>query len=580
MFKLIFRYTKLYKKEFFLSLISIIIESLLELSCPFLMNRLLSNGLILNNDGTYALNIDEVIKLSIFMTLFTILAFIFGYIFAKSVAKYSKLVTYKIREDEYKKIYELSLSSLNNFSYSSILTRLTSDIEILSHTLSTSFRPLFRSPVMLIGIIYISIFTSLELSIAFLIALPLETVIMFLIIKKVKIKFINIQSNLDKINEVNKETITNIKTIKSLNKESYQESYYDKFNLKSKKTQNEAFSLNALIHPTQDLVQFSLVIALLYLGYNLSLDNYYSYIVINISMFLNYLTQTLATVSMVSNVALEFNKARASSFRINEILSIKNDEEEINNELKINNGNIEFKNVSFSFNNLDNLVLKDINFKLNKGDKIGIIGETSSGKTSLAYLLLKLYKPTLGNIYIDNLDINSLSHKEISKNISIVFQYSFFFKDTILNNLKWGNENISKEEIIKIVKDTDCYDFIFNLKDNFNFILSEGGTNLSEGEKQRLSIARALINKPKILVLDDAFSHLDKLTENKIKNYLFSQKDLTLINISSKLSSVSNLDKIYLLENGKFILNGNLDELKDKSNLVKKIYSYENMETF
>lgn len=575
MFKLVFKYSLYYKKEFFISLISIIIESILELSCPFFMNLLLKNGLNENIELTYSLNLNYVITLSIIMIVFTVLAFIFGYIFAKSVAKYSKLVAYKIREEEYKKIYNSSLNTLSKFSYSSLLTRLTNDIEIFSHTLSTSFRPLFRSPIMLIGIITISLFTSIELSLVFIIALPLEALIMFYIIKKAKSKFIKIQEELDKINEVNKESITSIKTIKSFVKENYEETHFDKINKESKRVQNEAYSLNAIIHPIQDLIQYFLVIIILDIGYNLYLSREYSHIVINISMFLNYLTQTLATISMISNVALEVNKAQASSSRINEILSLK-EEIDINNDLKINIGKVEFKNVSFSYNNsLNKLVLKNISFILNKGDKLGILGETSSGKTTILNLFSRLYTPTLGEILIDDININKYSNTIINQNIAIVFQHSFFFNDTILNNLKWGNEYITQEEIISILKLTCSYDFVFNLKDNLNFIVSEGGTNLSAGEKQRLSLARALIKKPKILILDDAFSHLDKNIEEKIKTNLFNDKELTILNISSKASSFLNMNKIIILNDGIIIDSGTKEELNIKSKLFKEITELE-----
>lgn len=578
MFKLLKRFIKPYLKNFIFATLGIVIESFLELSCPFLMNLLLESG-IEKVDETYILNIEPLIIISSIMLICGILAFIFGNIFARNISILSRGLGYELRKEEYKHLKEYSFKNLDSISTSSLLTRLTSDVTIISDTINTTFRPLFRSPVMFFSIIIVALTTSFTLSIIFLITFPFAVLIMFLIIKNVKPKFIKIQSNLDKVNRTSKESIISIKTIKSYVKEDYELERFNSINEELKKSSNKATSINQLMMPAQELVVYSTVVGLLFLGGYLSLSEEYASIVIKISMFLTYVMQLLATVQMLGNVALQFNRAEASVNRVKDFFNIKSEIiDKKDSLLKISSGNLEFKDVYFSYYDNDNYVLSNINFKINIGETIGIIGQTGSSKSSLINLILRFYDVSKGEILIDDQNIKDISIKELRNNITICFQNSFLFNDTILNNIKWGKKDATLEEVIEASKIACCYDFITNeLKDGFNTVLSEGGINLSGGQRQRISIARAILLKPKILILDDSFSALDRLTEKKLKenldNYL---KDTTKIIISQKISTIKDSSKILVLDKGKISNFNSHNYLKDNDLIYKDINDIQN----
>lgn len=579
MFKLIKLATKPYIKELILSIIFVSTEALLEIFCPYLMSMLLDKGITLTSEGTYIMNVKEVTIISVLMILCGVSAFILGVSFARMVAKYTKHLGYEIRKIEYKKLEEYSFHNLDSISSSSLLTRLTNDVTIISDTLSTSFRPLLRTPVLFIATLSIAISVSPKLSIVFIIALPVLAFLLFTIVMLVKPRFLHIQKIVDKMNKTTKESIVSIKTIKAYTKENYEKEKFKKINDESRKVANKAMGLNALIMPSQELVLFATNVGLLFLGGYLAQDASYANIVVNMSLFLTYVTQMLATVQMASAVLLQFNRAEASVTRINEFLAVESEiKENKDSTLKIESGEIEFKDVSFSYFNDTNYVLNDINFKIESGEFVGIIGQTGSSKSTLINLIMRFYDTSKGEIYIDNKNIKDYSFNELRKNIAISFQSPFLFNDTILNNIKWGNKDATMDEVIEASKIACCYDFITNdLKDGFNTIVSTGGTNLSGGQRQRVCLARAILMKPKILVLDDSFSALDRVTESKVKESLKnSLKDTTKIVISQKISTIKESDKIIVLDKGHITNIGNHETLKKIDEVYIDIDSIQN----
>lgn len=579
MFKLIKLATKPYIKELILSIIFVSTEALLEIFCPYLMSMLLDKGITLTNEGTYIMNVKEVTIISILMILCGVSAFILGVSFARMVAKYTKHLGYEIRKIEYKKLEEYSFHNLDSISSSSLLTRLTNDVTIISDTLSTSFRPLLRTPVLFIATLSIAISVSPKLSIVFIIALPVLAFLLFTIVMLVKPRFLHIQKIVDKMNKTTKESIISIKTIKAYTKENYEIEKFKKINDESRKVANKAMGLNALIMPSQELVLFATNVGLLFLGGYLAQDASYANIVVNMSLFLTYVTQMLATVQMASQVLLQFNRAEASVTRINEFLSVESEiKENKDSTLKIESGEIEFKDVSFSYFNDNNYVLNNINFKIESGEFVGIIGQTGSSKSTLINLIMRFYDTSKGEIFINNKNIKDYSFNELRKNIAISFQSPFLFNDTILNNIKWGNKDATMVEVIEASKIACCYDFITNdLKDGFNTIVSTGGTNLSGGQRQRVCLARAILMKPKILILDDSFSALDRVTESKVKESLKnSLKDTTKIVISQKISTIKDSDKIIVLNKGHITNIGNHKTLKKIDEVYIDIDSIQN----
>ncbi len=577
MFKLLFKFIKPYKKDFIVSVITIVIESLLEISCPYLMSMLLEYGIIQSGE-TYIIDNEIVILLSCLMVLFGILAFISGLFFAKYVARFSKGVGYEIRKEEYLKLKEYSFHNLDSVSASSLLTRLTSDVNIIADTVSNSFRPMFRAPVMLVATLTISAITSPILSCVFFITVPILAIIMVVIVKYVKPRFLKIQKIVDRMNRNTKESIVAIKTIKSYVKEDFEINKFKKINDDSRKSSNDAMGANGLMMPAQELVLYSTIVGILYLGGYLALKPDYANIVVNIAMFLTYVTQLLATVQMLTNVTLNLNRAEASVTRVEELFKVNSEIKEKSSKLKVLNGDIEFKNVSFSYFNDKNYVLNNVSLKIKSGSFVGIVGQTGSSKTTLINLLLRFYDVSEGNVLIGDHDVRDYPIHELRRNISVSFQNPFLFNDTVLNNIKWGNKEATMDEVINAAKIACAYDFITNdLENGFNTMIAEGGTNLSGGQRQRVCLARAILMHPKVLILDDSFSALDRITEAKVKENLKNTlPDVTKIVISQKISTIKDSDEIIVLEKGNISNIGNHKFLAKNDPIYKDINNIQN----
>ena len=578
MFKLLFKFIKPYRKEFIISVVTIVIESLLEISCPYLMSMLLEYGIIQNGD-TYIIDNEVVILLSCLMVLFGTLAFISGLFFAKYVARFSKGVGYEIRKAEYLKLKEYSFHNLDSVSASSLLTRLTSDINIIADTVSNSFRPMFRAPVMLIATLTISAITSPILSCVFFVTVPILAIIMVVIVKYVKPRFLKIQKIVDRMNRNTKESIVAIKTIKSYVKEDFEINKFKEINDDSRKSSNDAMGANGLMMPAQELVLYSTIVGILYLGGYLALKPDYANIVVNIAMFLTYVTQLLATVQMLTNVTLNLNRAGASVTRVEELFKVKSEiKDNPSSKLQVLNGDIEFKNVSFSYFNDKNYVLNNVSLKIKSGSFVGVVGQTGSSKTTLINLLLRFYDVSEGNVFIGDHDVRDYSIHELRKTISISFQNPFLFNDTVLNNIKRGNKEATMDEVINAAKIACAYDFITNdLEDGFNTMIAEGGTNLSGGQRQRVCLARAILMHPKVLILDDSFSALDRITEAKVKENLKNTlPDVTKIVISQKISTIKDSDEIIVLEKGNVSNIGNHKFLAENDPIYKDINNIQN----
>ena len=578
MFKLLFKFIKPYRKEFIISVVTIVIESLLEISCPYLMSMLLEYGIIQNGD-TYIIDNEVVILLSCLMVLFGTLAFIIGLFFAKYVARFSKGVGYEIRKAEYLKLKEYSFHNLDSVSASSLLTRLTSDINIIADTVSNSFRPMFRAPVMLIATLTISAITSPILSCVFFVTVPILAIIMVVIVKYVKPRFLKIQKIVDRMNRNTKESIVAIKTIKSYVQEDFEINKFKEINDDSRKSSNDAMGANGLMMPAQELFLYSTIVGILYLGGYLALKPDYANIVVNIAMFLTYVTQLLATVQMLTNVTLNLNRAGASVTRVEELFKVKSEiKDNPSSKLQVLNGDIEFKNVSFSYFNDKNYVLNNVSLKIKSGSFVGVVGQTGSSKTTLINLLLRFYDVSEGNVFIGDHNVRDYSIHELRKNISISFQNPFLFNDTVLNNIKRGNKKATMDEVINAAKIACAYDFITNdLEDGFNTMIAEGGTNLSGGQRQRVCLARAILMHPKVLILDDSFSALDRITEAKVKENLKNTlPDVTKIVISQKISTIKDSDEIIVLEKGNVSNIGNHKFLAENDPIYKDINNIQN----
>ena len=577
MIKKFARFMKPYKKEFILAIACIILESSFEVFLPFMQNILLTYGIHSEDNITYTMDINYVLMIGGIMIGISLLAFFLGVFGARFSAISCRGFGYEIRKEEYKKIQEYSFKNLDEFRASSLITRLTNDVQILSDTLCTSLRPALRAPFMLIFSLTFALIISPTLSAVFFVALVFLGVTIFSIVHVVKPRFLKIQKLLDNINRVTQESIIAIKTIKAYYKKDFEIEKFEKANKELTGVARKTLSINAFAMPIGQVANYGTMIAIIYFGGILYMQPGHAIALNDIQTFLTYVLQLLSTIMMLSNVLMAINRSTASFYRINEVIDARSEIiDKSDSKFSIKDGSLSFKNVYFKYKaDAKEYVLKDINFSIKNGEFVGIIGQTGSAKSTLISLIDRFYEASEGEILISNNDIKDYSLHELREEISISFQSPLLFKGTVLENLKWGNKDATMEEIIKACKIAECYDFITKqLSNGFDTMISQGGTSVSGGQRQRLCIARAIIKNPKILILDDSFSALDKITEAKVKENLKRDlPEMTKIVISQKISAIKDADKIIVLDNGTITNIGKHDELLKTDEIYKDIDS-------
>ena len=579
MFKRILRYLKPYKIQLIIATVCVVLETILEIIVPFLMNFVIQNGGGITYDASsgevIAINLGYTIMLGGLMIGCAAVAFVIGIIGAKFTAIAGRGFGAELRKAEFKKIQDYSFNNLDKFRSSSLITRLTNDVTIIQDAFCQSFRPALRAPTLLISSIILAFIVNPYLGVVFLIIVPILAILLILVLKKASPKFVALQKIVDKLNRITQESITAIKTIKAYVKEDYEKEKFKEVNDELVKTSSSAFTTISLNMPIMQFMTYCTIICVLLFGAYFFTEGLIKDIA-NISTFLTYINQLLATLNMLSNVFMNINRSSASIRRINEVLDT--DSEIVDNKestLKINSGSIEFKNVCFKYkNDAKTNVLDNISLKIDSGEFIGIVGQTGSAKTTLISVLERFYDINSGEILLDGRSIKDYSLKEVHDKIAISFQGPLLFSRTVYENLCWGKENASMDEVIKACKIACCYDFILNqLPNGFDTVIGQSGTTVSGGQRQRLCLARAILKDPKILILDDSFSALDRITEKQIKLNLKNElKDVTKIIISQKISSINDADKIYVMNEGKINHFGTHDELLEIDDIYQSIY--------
>lgn len=578
----LFHYVKPYKKYFITAVIFIIIECGLEISIPYLSHYLLIDGLV-REEGSMqvtGVNTSYVIMIASIMVLMGIVAAILGVFTAKFTAIAGRGLGYELRKAEYLKIQEMSFSNLDDFRINSLVTRMTNDVQIVSDTFCQVLRPVLRAPIQLIFALTFALIMSRELSVIFLIAIPFLAIALFTIIMVTKPMFVKLQGSLDRINRTTQESIVAMKLVKANNKKDYEIDKFQDANNNSKQIGNTALGINALNMAIMQFTTYACILGILFFGgrYAIGKDNVNdeSDMIATIITFLDYVMQLLASLNMLSNVFMIFTRASASSKRIHDVFASVNEiQDNKASTLTIDNGDVSFKNVYFKYKKkADEYVLKDINFDIKNGQFIGITGQTGSSKSTLIYLIERFYDIDSGQILISGKDIKDYSLKELRSKIAISFQSPRLFTGTIKDNLLWGNKNATDEEIIEACKIAGCYDFITKqLPDGFNTNLGQTGSNVSGGQRQRLCIARAIIRNPKILILDDSFSALDRITEAEVKKNLKEKlPNMTKIIISQKISTIEDADQIIVLNDGSINHIGTSAELLQSDEIYRNIY--------
>lgn len=566
MLKRIFSYMNEYKKYAWLALICIAVEAVLELMVPMIMADLIDTG-VSTGDDMY------IYKKGLQMVICAILALILGIGSSRFSALAGQGLGANLRKAEYEKLQNYSFSNIDHFRVSSLVTRLTSDVTNIQNAVSTGMRPFGRSPIMLIFATSVAFSINHTLALVFFVALPILAVLLITIIIHVRPLYSKMQSAIDLVNRTIQENLTAIRVVKSYVRGDYEYEKFENVNNSLKNESEKAFSLAVLNMPAMQYVMYGTILSLLLFGGYLI--NKGELMIGELTGFLSYVLLILNSLMMMSNVFLMMTRSLASGARIMEVIDEKIDmTDELAKDITVKNGDIEFEHVWFKYKeDAKEYVLSDVSFHIKSGQTVGIIGQTGSAKTSLVQLIPRLYDTSRGTVKIDGIDVKNYPMKHLRDAIAVVLQKNTLFSGTLLSNLKWGNENASMDEIKEACQIACVDEFIDRMSDGYNTEMGQGGVNVSGGQKQRLCIARAILKKPKVLILDDSTSAVDTATEAKIREGLSRRlPDMTKIIIAQRISSVRHADQIIILDKGCINGIGTHESLLSNNKIYQEIY--------
>ena len=566
MLKRIFSYMKQYKKYACLALLCIAVEAVLELMVPMIMADLIDNG-VANGDTAY------IYTKGLQMAGCAVLALILGIGSARFSALAGQGLGANIRQAEYEKLQSYSFANIDHFRVSSLVTRLTSDVTNIQNSVSTGMRPFGRSPVMLIFASSVAFTINRTLAFVFFVALPILAVLLIIIIMNVRPLYGRMQNAIDLVNRSIQENLTAIRVVKAYVRGDYEVAKFEEVNANLKKESEKAFGIAVLNMPAMQFVMYGTIISILFIGGHLI--NAGQLKIGELTSFLSYVLLILNSLMMMSNVFLMMTRSLASASRIVEVLDEKIDiTDEQAEDISVKKGSIEFDHVWFKYKKeAKEYVLSDVSFNIEAGQTIGIIGQTGSAKTTLVSLIPRLYDATKGTVRIDGIDVKKYPMRHLRDAIAVVLQKNTLFSGSLLSNLYWGNENASMGEIKEACHIACVDEFLDRLPYGYDTDMGQGGVNVSGGQKQRICIARAILKKPKVLILDDSTSAVDTATEAKIREGLAKKlPDMTKIVIAQRISSVKHADQIIILDRGKVAAIGTHETLLANNRIYQEIY--------
>ncbi len=552
------------------SALGMIVEAMCELALPSVANRVYE--MVKTSTGDPADLKLKIGKIGLLMLIMAIVGFCGGLMTMKTSSVASQKFSYRLRKAMYDKISSFSFKNIDTFSTSSLTTRLTNDVTMLQNTLMMGLRILVRAPALLIVSAVFAFSINAKLSMILLVLFPVMIVIIAVILKFGFPMFQKMQKKIDNINRVVQENLIGIRVVKAYVREDREK---DKFHEASDDLAKQGSKASGLIITVMPIMMLLMNFVIIYIYYKGSIDASNKLMDVGqISVLANYIVQVLMNIMMVSMLMLQLTRAKACGDRVVEVLDTEVDIVNPENPFKPTEpkGEVEFKNVSFGYNDgMD--ILTDVSFKAKAGSVVGIIGSTGCGKSSLVNLIPRLYDVSGGEILVDGVNVKDYDIEALRELIGVVLQKNVLFTGTIKENIKWGKQDATDEEIISACKAAQAHDFIISQPDGYDTELSQGGLNLSGGQKQRLCIARAIIKQPKILILDDSTSAVDTATEAKIRECFYKElKDTTVLIIAQRISSVAQADEIIVLDDGKIDSVGNHEELMQTSEIYQEIY--------
>ena len=578
------KYIKPYLPFFILGPLCMIIEVIGEILMPRLLAYIINLGIDGKTDGMpeavlwlynkIGNNAYFIIALAVGMVLTAILMMIGGVGGAYFGGKASVNFAADLRADIYKKIQNFSFSNIDKFSSASLVTRLTNDVTQLQNFVNMMLRMFFRSPGMLIGALVMAINLNPSLSIILAVAVPILLISIACIIVRGFPLFGKMQTKIDGLNSTVQENLTNVRVVKSFVREDFEENKFKNANADLKNTAGRAMKNMILMSPVMTFIMNATAITVYWFGGQQVLGGQMN--TGDFASFVTYITQILSSLMMVTFLFMMFSRSMASAKRIAEVMNEKIDIVDAveDSEHTVSKGEIEFRDVSFRYyKDSAEKVLDNINLKINAGDTVGIIGSTGCGKTTLVSMIARLYDVDEGEVLVDGVNVKDYSLYNLREGVGMVLQKNILFSGSIIDNLRWGNSDATMEEIKEATDYAQADGFITSFTDGYNMDLGQGGTNVSGGQKQRLCIARALLKKPKILILDDSTSAVDMATEAKIREaFKNSLKDSTKIIIAQRINSVKDADEIIVLDEGKITGVGTHDYLLENNVTYQEIY--------
>lgn len=570
MFSLFMTHLQGYKKDAVKAPILIILEVICELLLPLVMAEIVDTA-IPSGDVQY------IFQMGAIMLLLAGISMLCGVLAAKYAAFASQGFGGNLRQCLFDKVQEFSFADIDRFSSASLITRMTNDVNAMTMMLAMGLRMLVRAPVMLVAAVIISVTLNARLALILLVVIPLMVLVIGILMKMCTKLFEVMQTKIDGLNNTLQENLVAIRVVKAFVREDHERKKFKKAN---DDLMNAALAVGLriiAILPVMMLAMNGATVAVLYFGGRMVMGATFD--LGQLQAFINYIFQILMSVMMVAMSLLQLSRAQACAHRINEVLntepSVEDKDTAAQTQLPAPRGEVEFRDVSFKYvtSGSGDDVLSHISFTVKPGQFVAIVGGTGTGKSSLVNLIPRFYDVTGGQVLVDGVDVRDYPLEELRSRIGMVLQTNVLFTGTIRENLLWGNPDATEEEIIQAAKDAQAYDFIMSFPDGFDTYLDQGGVNVSGGQKQRLCIARAMLRKPAILILDDSTSAVDSATEAAIReSFARNLKDTTVIIIAQRISSVQYADEILILDDDHIVGQGTHEELLANNEIYQEIY--------
>ncbi len=563
------KYARPYLSAFIIGPVLMIVEVIGEVVMPLLLKNIIDKGI---SEGR---GIGYIIMMGITMIVTALIMMAGGVGGAYFAIKASTGFANDLRKDMFRQIQKFSFKNIDQYNTGSLITRLTNDITQIQNMLQMLLRMALRSPGMLIGALIAAFALNSNLALTILFVIPFLSAGIYIILKIGFPRFTLMQKKLDALNTVTQENLTNIRVIKSFVRESFEEEKFKKANTELKNSALSAMNVVIFTIPVMTIAMNFTTLAVVWFGGNQVIAG--TMTAGYLTAFVNYVFQILISLVMVSMIILNGSRTLASVRRVNEVLCTEidlTDENASQKDLTVQHGKVEFRGVHYKYyKNNEKWVLEDINLVINPGETVGIIGSTGSGKSTLVQLIPRLYDADQGEVLVDDVNVKEYSLKNLRNGVGIVLQKNVLFSGTIMENLRWGDEDASDEEVYRFAEYAQAHGFISSFEKGYDTELGQGGVNVSGGQKQRLCIARTLLKKPKILILDDSTSAVDTATESRIRESLKNElQDMTKIVIAQRISSVIDADKIIVLDDGKIVGMGTHDELMESCSAYSEIY--------